>query len=154
MTTNAADGIAGAPRREGLYDPSYEHDGCGIGFVAHIKGERSAEIVQSALELLENLAHRSAVAADDETGDGAGMLVQIPHAFLCRRCRDIGISLPGTGEAPAAPVYIDGEKRMTLPFSGQIAAISSLRGLSPPGAACYGAKPGLRGPLCPTPWSF
>src|SRR5690242_539878 len=106
MTTNAPDGIAGAPRREGLYDPSYEHDGCGIGFVAHIKGDRSAVIVQSALDLLENLAHRSAVAADDETGDGAGMLVQIPHAFLCRRCRDIGISLPEAGEYGVGMLFL------------------------------------------------
>ena len=96
MTANAAD-VATAMQRQGLYDPSYEHDGCGIGFVAHVKGERSTEIVRGAIELLENLAHRSAVGADAETGDGAGMLVQIPHAFLWRECRRIGISLPEAG---------------------------------------------------------
>src|ERR1051326_5726025 len=89
--------LKGPFQHEGLYGPSYEHDGCGIGFVAHVKGERSADIVRSALELLENLAHRSAVGADDETGDGAGMLVQIPHAFLWRSCRELGISLPEAG---------------------------------------------------------
>src|SRR5437868_14962468 len=92
--------------REGLYDPAYEHDGCGIGFVAHVKGERSAEIVRSALELLENLAHRSAVAADAETGDGAGMLVQIPHAFLWRACRGIGVSLPEAGAYGVGMVFL------------------------------------------------
>jgi glutamate synthase (ferredoxin) len=99
--------------REGLYNPSYEHDGCGIGFVAHVKGERSPDIVHSALELLENLAHRSAVGADDETGDGAGMLVQIPHAFLWRRCREIGISLPEAGEYGVGMFFLprDDERR-------------------------------------------
>ncbi len=96
MTTSSVDAVS-ALRHEGLYHPSYEHDGCGIGFVAHVKGERSPEIVLGALELLENLAHRSAVAADEETGDGAGMLVQIPHAFLRRVCREIGVSLPEAG---------------------------------------------------------
>ena len=96
MTTSSVDGVK-AMRREGLYDPAYEHDGCGIGFVAHVKGERSPQIVRDALELLENLAHRSAVAADSETGDGAGMLVQIPHAFLWRACGNLGVSLPEAG---------------------------------------------------------
>ena len=97
---------ASALRREGLYDPSYEHDGCGIGFVAHVKGERSPQIVADALQLLENLAHRSAVGADEETGDGAGILVQIPHAFLWRACRSIGISLPEAGAYGAGMIFL------------------------------------------------
>src|SRR5690348_400043 len=100
-------------RRTGLYDPTYEHDGCGIGFVAHVKGERSPEIVRSALELLENLAHRSAVGADAESGDGAGMLVQIPHAFLWRVCRNLGISLPEAGSYGVGMLFLppDDEER-------------------------------------------
>jgi glutamate synthase domain-containing protein 2/glutamate synthase domain-containing protein 1/glutamate synthase domain-containing protein 3 len=105
MTTNSGHAPR-AMRREGLYDPSYEHDGCGIGFVAHVKAERSPEIVRGALELLENLAHRSAVGADPETGDGAGMLVQIPHAFLWRACRSIGISLPEAGGYGVGMVFL------------------------------------------------
>ena len=94
------------PRPDGLYDPAYEHDACGIGFVAHVKGERSPEIVRYALELLENLAHRSAVGADAETGDGAGMLVQVPHAFLWRACRSIGVRLPEAGAYGVGMVFL------------------------------------------------
>jgi glutamate synthase (NADPH/NADH) large chain len=69
------------PKQQGLYDRAYEHDSCGIGFVANIKGERSNDIVQRGLEALERMAHRGAESADNKTGDGAGILLQIPHAF-------------------------------------------------------------------------
>src|SRR6516164_5858053 len=69
------------PKKQGLYDRAYEHDSCGIGFVANIKGERSNDIVQRGLEALERMAHRGAESADNKTGDGAGILLQIPHAF-------------------------------------------------------------------------
>jgi glutamate synthase (ferredoxin) len=106
MTTRPAGDGASDGRRGGLYDSSYEHDGCGIGFVAHAKGERSADIVRYALTLLENLSHRSAVGADAETGDGAGMLLQIPHAFLWHACRDLGIRLPEAGSYGVAVVFL------------------------------------------------
>ncbi|HMG12054.1 MAG TPA: glutamate synthase central domain-containing protein, partial [Gemmatimonadaceae bacterium] len=83
--------------KQGLYDPAYEHDACGIGFVAHIHGVRSRDVVEKSLELLHNLSHRSAVAADACTGDGAGILLQVPHAFLRRVCGPLGISLPDAG---------------------------------------------------------
>jgi len=78
----------------GLYDPAFEHDACGVGFVAHIKGERSHEIVRMGLQILDNLVHRGACGCDPETGDGAGILLQIPDAFLRRKCARLGIQLP------------------------------------------------------------
>ena len=70
------------PQNLGLYNPENEHDACGIGFVANIKGISSHSIVQNGLEMLENLEHRGAVGADKSVGDGAGILVQIPQLFF------------------------------------------------------------------------
>ena len=70
-----------APAQQGLYDPANEHDACGVGFVAHIKGTKSHDIVAQGLKILENLDHRGAVGADPLMGDGAGILIQLPHAF-------------------------------------------------------------------------
>jgi len=92
--------------KQGLYDPAYEHDACGMGFVAHIHGVRSREVVDKSLELLRNLSHRSAVAADSCTGDGAGMLLQVPHAFLRRVCGVAGISLPDAGSYGVGMVFL------------------------------------------------
>jgi len=89
---------SGLPPKQGLYDPRYEKEACGIGFVANVKGNKSHEIVRKGLEVLENLAHRGAVGCDPCTGDGAGILIQIPHEFLKRACGEIGIRLPGAGE--------------------------------------------------------
>ncbi|HVN67267.1 MAG TPA: hypothetical protein VMT55_02770, partial [Candidatus Sulfotelmatobacter sp.] len=68
-------------RAQGLYDPRYEHDSCGVGFIVDIKGRPSHQIVEQGLEILKRLAHRGAVGADPKTGDGAGILVQIPHEY-------------------------------------------------------------------------
>ena len=70
------------PPKQGLYDPANEHDACGVGFVAHIKGEKSHAIVQHGLTILERLHHRGAVGADPRAGDGAGLLLQMPDAFF------------------------------------------------------------------------
>ena len=96
----------GEPGAQGLYDPAYEHDACGIGFVAHINGVRSRDVVEKSLELLQNLAHRSAVAADSCTGDGAGILLQVPHAFLKRACGEAGISLPDAGSYGVGTLFL------------------------------------------------
>ena len=72
----------GLPARQGLYDPANEHDACGVGFVAHIKGTRSHAIIRQGLQILHRLTHRGAVGADPRAGDGAGILIQIPDAFL------------------------------------------------------------------------
>lgn len=72
----------GLPKKQGLYDPALEHDACGMGFVVNIQGEKSHAIIEEALNVLENLNHRGASGADENTGDGAGILVQIPHDFF------------------------------------------------------------------------
>src|SRR6201990_575983 len=86
------------PAAEGLYDPSLEKDACGVGFIANIKGRKSHQIVADALSILCNLEHRGAVGADPRFGDGAGILVQIPHPFFKRKAAEIGFELPEPGE--------------------------------------------------------
>ena len=83
----------GMPPVQGLYDPGFERDACGIGFVAHAKGNPSHGIVRQGLTLLENLTHRGAAGCDPCSGDGAGILFQVPHRFLHPACAAIGISL-------------------------------------------------------------
>ena len=78
----------------GLYDPQFEHDACGVGFVAHIKGVKSHEIVEQGLQINENLKHRGACGCENNTGDGAGILLQVPEKFLRRVCAEINIDLP------------------------------------------------------------
>jgi glutamate synthase domain-containing protein 2/glutamate synthase domain-containing protein 1/glutamate synthase domain-containing protein 3 len=89
---------AGLPPKQGMYDPAHERDACGMGFVAQARGVRSHELVRQGLAILENLTHRGAVGSDPETGDGAGILLQLPHRFLARECAAAGISLPEPGE--------------------------------------------------------
>ena len=79
----------------GLYDPSFEHDNCGIGAVIDIKGRASHKLVSDALCIVENLEHRAGKDAEGKTGDGVGILTQIPHAFFAKKCRELGIELPG-----------------------------------------------------------
>ncbi|MGC8740826.1 MAG: glutamate synthase large subunit [Candidatus Sumerlaeaceae bacterium] len=86
------------PAPQGLYDPQFEHDACGVGFVVDIKGRKSHEIVEQALRILVNLSHRGACGCDAETGDGAGILIQIPHEFFARECARLGIQLPAPGQ--------------------------------------------------------
>ncbi len=84
----------GYPERQGLYDPQHEHDACGFGFVVDVKGRASHDIVVKALAVLVNLEHRGAVGAEKNTGDGAGILLQTPHAFLRAEAEKLGIALP------------------------------------------------------------
>jgi glutamate synthase (NADPH) large chain len=81
----------------GLYDPFFEHDSCGVGFVADIKGRQSHQIIEEGITILKNLEHRGAVGGDTKTGDGAGMLSQIPHEFFRKECEKSGIRLPSNG---------------------------------------------------------
>ena len=84
---------SGLPAPQGLYDPRFEHDACGIGFVANIKGQKSHEIIVKGIQVLMNLTHRGACGCDSETGDGAGVLIQIPHAYFARECAELGFTL-------------------------------------------------------------
>ena len=81
---------SGLPPRQGLYDPRNEHDSCGVGFVVDLKGRKSHRLVRDGLTALSNLNHRGACGCEDNTGDGAGILIQIPHEFLVERCRAAG----------------------------------------------------------------
>ncbi len=85
------------PHPQGLYHPRNEHDACGMGFVANIRGEKSHGIIRKGLEVLINLTHRGAAGCDPDTGDGAGILIQIPHAFFARECGELGMQLPERG---------------------------------------------------------
>jgi glutamate synthase (ferredoxin) len=85
------------PPKQGLYDPQFEHDACGVGFVVDIAGRKSNEIVRRSLQVLVNLQHRGAKGCEENTGDGAGILIQIPHEFLKAECRKLGLSLPAAG---------------------------------------------------------
>jgi glutamate synthase (ferredoxin) len=94
----------GLPAKQGLYDPSNEHDACGVGFVCHMKGKKSHEIVSNALTILENLDHRGA-CVEENTGDGAGILIQIPDAFLRKAANAIGLDLPDQGQYGVANLF-------------------------------------------------
>src|SRR5207302_11229783 len=96
----------GYPAAQGLYDPSLEHDSCGFGFVVDIKGRPSHDIVVKALEVLLNLEHRGATGAEKDTGDGAGILLQTPHAFLATECEKLGLALPGRGRYGVGMIFL------------------------------------------------
>ena len=98
--------IPGLPPKQGLYDPEQEKDSCGVGFVVNIKGQKSHQIVQQGLQILENLTHRGAQGCDPCTGDGAGILLQVPHEFLKRAAGDVGVALPGAGEYGVGMVFL------------------------------------------------
>lgn len=93
------------PKKQGLYDPQMEHDACGMGFVVNIKGNKSHDIVDDALTVLENLNHRGASGADENTGDGAGIMVQIPHDFFKRECDVLGFELPEKGNYGVGMIF-------------------------------------------------
>src|SRR6267154_2460757 len=97
------------PPAEGLYDPSLERDSCGVGFIATIKGKKSRQIVSDAINILCNLEHRGAVGADPRAGDGAGILVQIPHAFFKRKAAEIGFRLPKPGDYAIGALFMPKE---------------------------------------------
>ncbi|HAZ09967.1 MAG TPA: glutamate synthase large subunit [Candidatus Omnitrophica bacterium] len=94
------------PKKQGLYDPQFEHDSCGVGFVCNVKGKKSNAIIKQGLEVLRRLSHRGATGADPETGDGAGILIQIPHNFFKKVCAKRKISLPEAGEYGTGMVFL------------------------------------------------
>jgi len=94
------------PARQGLYDPANEKDACGVGFVAHIKGRKSHDIVAKGLEILRNLTHRGATGYDPKLGDGAGMLLQLPDVFMRKEAAKLGITLPAVGQYAVGMVFL------------------------------------------------
>ena len=101
------------PKPQGLYNPEHEHDACGVGFVVNIKGVKSHDIVQKGLQVLDNLTHRGACGCDPLTGDGAGILIQIPHEFYVREMKKVGVELPAPGAYGVGMVFLpsDAAKR-------------------------------------------
>ena len=96
----------GLPPRQGLYDPQYEHDACGVGFIVDVHGRKSHDIVQKGIGILVNLAHRGACGCENNTGDGAGILLQMPHRFLERECGRLKIELPPAGGYGTGVVFL------------------------------------------------
>src|SRR5215813_3249502 len=96
----------GLPPAQGLYDPAREKDSCGVGFIADIKGKRSHKLIEDALAILCNLEHRGAVGADPRAGDGAGILVQIPHRFFAKKADRLGFRLPKAGEYAVGALFM------------------------------------------------
>ncbi len=120
----------GLPPAQGLYDPRYERDACGIGFVANIRGEKSHDIILKGIQLLINLAHRGACGCDPITGDGAGVLIQVPHAFFERECGRLGFTLPLPGEYGVGIVFLPVEKHQRLLCEGILERIVREEGLT------------------------
>src|SRR6201987_2705798 len=102
------------PDPQGLYHSRNEHDACGMGLVASIRGEKSHEIIRKGLEVLINLTHRGAAGCDPETGDGAGILIQIPHVFFARECESLGFELPEPGKYGVGMTFLPVEKHPRL----------------------------------------
>ncbi|MGD1073391.1 MAG: glutamate synthase large subunit [Bryobacteraceae bacterium] len=118
------------PQSQGLYDPANEHDACGIGFVANIKGQKSHDIIEKGIQILINLTHRGACGCDPETGDGAGLLIQIPHQFFVREAAELGFTLPGAGEYGVGMVFMPVERHERLVTEGILERIVKEEGLT------------------------
>jgi glutamate synthase (ferredoxin) len=93
-------------QKQGLYDPQYEHDACGVGFIVDLKGRKSHDLVRKAVQILVNLEHRGACGCENNTGDGAGILLQTPHRFLAKECEPLGFRLPDPGEYGVGCVFL------------------------------------------------
>jgi glutamate synthase (NADPH) large chain len=122
--------IAGLPPSAGLYNPENERDACGIGFVCHIKGEKSHDIIVKGIEVLINLTHRGACGCDPETGDGAGVLIQIPHKFFQRETEKLGVTLPSPGEYGVGMTFLPVELSARLRCQGILERIVAEEGLA------------------------
>ena len=117
------------PEAQGLYSPRHEHDACGIGFVASIDGQKSHDIVLKGIQVLVNLTHRGACGCDPETGDGAGILIQIPHAFFSRECSRLGFTLPSPGEYGVGMIFLPVDPHDRMLCAGILERIVKEEGL-------------------------
>ncbi|WP_276120245.1 glutamate synthase large subunit [Pararhizobium qamdonense] len=118
----------GLPKKQGLYDPRNEHDACGVGFVAHMKGQKSHQIVKDGLFILENLTHRGAVGADPLMGDGAGILVQIPDRFFREEMALQGVTLPKAGEYAVGYLFMPQDEAQIAHFKQVITEVVAEEG--------------------------
>jgi glutamate synthase (NADPH/NADH) large chain len=122
------------PPRQGLYDASFEHDACGMGFVVNLGGEKSHEIIRQGIQILINLTHRGACGCDPETGDGAGLLIQIPHEFLKRECANPesgeGFALPDAGKYGVGMMFLPVDREARLLCEGIVERFAREAGLT------------------------
>ncbi len=116
------------PRKQGLYDPQFEHDSCGTGFIANIKGTASHQIVEQALTILENLSHRAARGSETNTGDGAGVLIQMPHTFLVKACAALGFALPEPRYYGVGMIFLPADDALRAAFERRLEAIAAEEG--------------------------
>src|SRR5437899_4060748 len=116
------------PCKQSLYDPQFEHEACGVGFVVNIKGRKSHAIIQQALQVLLNLDHRGACGCEANTGDGAGILIQPPHDFLKLVAREARVSLPPPGEYGIGMVFLPNNRTQRLECEKAFAAIVAEEG--------------------------
>ena len=111
------------PAQQGLYNPANEHDACGVGFIAHIKGQKSHEIVSQGLQILANLTHRGATGYDPKLGDGAGILIQMPDAFMRKEASKLNITLPAAGDYACGTVFLPQSQNGRIACESVIARI-------------------------------
>ena len=130
ITMNEVYPYSGPPKAQGLYHPSHEHDGCGIGFVANISGAKSHDIVLKGIQILENLVHRGACGCDPQTGDGAGILIQIPHSFFQRECAELNFALPDVGAYGVGMTFLPVDPHERILCEGMLEKIVVEEGLS------------------------
>jgi glutamate synthase domain-containing protein 2/glutamate synthase domain-containing protein 1/glutamate synthase domain-containing protein 3 len=128
VTKNAL--LRGLPEAQGFYDPRNEKDACGLGFVAHIKGHKSHAIIRKGIEILINLTHRGACGCDPDTGDGAGILIQVPHQFFARECERLGFALPPRGAYGVGMVFLPVQRTQRLQCEGILERVAREEGLS------------------------
>ncbi|MEZ5356819.1 MAG: glutamate synthase large subunit [Bryobacteraceae bacterium] len=121
--------LAGLPKPQGLYNPDLERDACGIGFVVNIEGKPTHDIIDKGIQILINLTHRGACGCDPETGDGAGVLIQIPHAYFARECATLGFQLPQPGKYGVGMIFFPVDKQPRLQVEGIIERIVAEEGL-------------------------
>src|SRR5581483_7348883 len=119
----------GLPPAQGLYDPRNEHDACGIGFVASIRGHQTHDIIEKGIQVLVNLTHRGACGCDPDTGDGAGVLIQIPHKFFVRECSRLRFALPAPGEYGVGMIFSPVERHQRLCCEGILERVVREEGL-------------------------
>jgi glutamate synthase domain-containing protein 1 len=122
--------LTGPPPKQGLYDPAFEHDACGVGFIVNIRGEKSHAIVSDALTILRNLDHRGAVGSEPNTGDGAGILIQIPDKFFRRACGEVGIRLPEFGQYGVGIVFTSPDESEAAAAQETFEKLAAGQGLS------------------------
>ena len=132
LTTNSNDHMTQPrvtpPGKQGLYDPQFEHDACGLGFVVNMKGKKSHQLVSDALQILVNLDHRGACGCEANTGDGAGILIQVPYDFFASEAKRLGFTLPAAGQYGVGQMFLPKDPAQREAVKAEIAAIIKAEG--------------------------